>query len=167
MTVFSYPFRKLSATATVFPVHPTRGLLLATRRDDVVAYPGCIGGVGGFQEAMWDGPENAHPGETIEEACVREIREEIGIDVPASRPALFTTSSHPRTDPRCHVLNVCFALRVSDAEADAVVPGDDIAAVGWTPFEEVARLPGPWAFDHRDLALAAVEFALHGRKGLL
>jgi 8-oxo-dGTP diphosphatase len=54
---------------------------------------------GGFVEA----------GETVESACIREVKEETGLDVSDLR--LIGVYSEPRRDPRGHVISIAFAAR--------------------------------------------------------
>lgn len=81
-------------------------------------------------------------GETLEEAAIREAREETGLDV-----RLFTqlhAYSGPKRDPRFHTITVVFV-----AQAEGVPkPGDDAKGLG--VFGE-DKLPAPMAFDHREI----------------
>ncbi|HXE68209.1 MAG TPA: NUDIX hydrolase [Hyphomicrobiaceae bacterium] len=78
-------------------------------------------------------------GETVEQACRRELREETGVR--AGRMRLIGVYSDPRRDPRGHTCSVAFLTRVVRARATA---GDDAAAAEWV--EHWSRLP--LAFDH-------------------
>lgn len=79
-------------------------------------------------------------GETVEEACRRELREEAGIEV--GDLTLVGVYSDPRRDPRGHTSTVAF---MASAPAGAPpVAEDDAASVEW-----VADWRGvPLAFDH-------------------
>lgn len=78
-------------------------------------------------------------GESAEDAAVREIREETGIEVTGL--AQFHTYSDPNRDPRFHTLTVVFTAR----GVGIPVAGDDAAEVGlYSPDE----LPSPIVFDH-------------------
>jgi 8-oxo-dGTP diphosphatase len=78
-------------------------------------------------------------GETVEEACRRELREETGVR--AGRMRLIGVYSDPRRDPRGHTCSIAFLTRVARSSATA---GDDAAAAEWV--EHWSRLP--LAFDH-------------------
>jgi 8-oxo-dGTP diphosphatase len=105
-----------------------RGWLLLVRRRHP-PFKGMQALPGGFVEI----------GETVEQACRRELHEETGVR--AGRLRLVGVYSDPRRDPRGHTCSVAFLARVARAHARA---GDDAAAVEWV--EHWSRLP--LAFDH-------------------
>jgi 8-oxo-dGTP diphosphatase len=65
-------------------------------------------------------------GETVEQACRRELVEETGIE--AGELRLFAVYSDPKRDPRGHTCSISFLTRVRSA---APSPGDDAEAAGW------------------------------------
>jgi 8-oxo-dGTP diphosphatase len=77
-------------------------------------------------------------GETVEQAVVREAREETGLDI-ALGPMLGVYSD-PQRDPRGHTVSVVF----TGAAAGKPVAADDARAVG---IYSLDALP-PLAFDH-------------------
>ena len=79
-------------------------------------------------------------GETVEDACRRELLEETGVK--AGRLALIGVYSDPARDPRGHTVSAAFLTRVKAPKATA---GDDAAAVEW--LDPARRLA--LAFDHR------------------
>ncbi|GAB4388657.1 MAG: NUDIX hydrolase [Thermodesulfovibrionales bacterium] len=81
-------------------------------------------------------------GETLEEAAVREAREETGLSVELTRQ--FHTYSDPRRDPRGHTISTVFVARGTGSLRAA----DDAAEAG--VFTE-GSLPGDIAFDHRGI----------------
>lgn len=91
---------------------------------------GYWGTPGGYVE--WD--------ESAEDAAVREVKEETGLDVTDVR--LVAVHSSPSRHPR-QVINIVFAATVSDGEPTS---GDDALAVRWFP---VDALPAQMALDHR------------------
>jgi len=103
-----------------------RGIVLIERKNPPVglALPG------GFVEI----------GESVEEAAVREMREEIGLEV--SLRGLVGVYSDPDRDPRFHVVSVVF---VGDAEGEPKA-GSDAKKVRTFRLEDI-----PWdrlVFDH-------------------
>ncbi|WP_457569992.1 NUDIX domain-containing protein [Desulfurobacterium sp.] len=79
-------------------------------------------------------------GETVEEAVIREMKEETGLDVVIIRQ--FHVYSDPKRDPRQHTVSVVFEcvargkpVGADDAKKAIVVPYDEI------PFEKIV-------FDH-------------------
>jgi 8-oxo-dGTP diphosphatase len=81
-------------------------------------------------------------GETIEEAAVREAREETSLDVDLVRQ--FHTYSDPKRDPRHHTITTVFIARARGVPCAS----DDARGVG--VFAE-GSLPSPLAFDHADI----------------
>jgi 8-oxo-dGTP diphosphatase len=89
-------------------------------------------------------------GETVEDACRRELLEETGIK--AGRLRLVGVYSDPRRDPRGHTVSVVYLTRVHTPRARAC---DDAAAVEW-----VARWQGlQLAFDHAQILRDAMRLA--------
>jgi 8-oxo-dGTP diphosphatase len=105
-----------------------RGRVLLVRRGNP-PFKGRYALPGGFVEI----------GETVEDACRRELREETGVE--AGRLDLVGIYSDPERDPRGHTCSAAFLARVGRAAATA---GDDAAAVAWV--EDWSQLP--LAFDH-------------------
>ena len=81
-------------------------------------------------------------GETLEEAVVREAKEETGLDIRLVRQ--FHTYSDPRRDPRHHTVSTVFIATASGRPR----AGDDAAEVGIFTRE---NLPEDIAFDHRQI----------------
>jgi len=78
-------------------------------------------------------------GETVEDACRRELKEETGVK--AGRLELLGVYSDPKRDPRGHTCSVVFLTRVARATPRA---GDDAAAAEWVEDWSKQDL----AFDH-------------------
>ncbi len=78
-------------------------------------------------------------GETVEDACRRELMEEAGIK--AGTLHLVGVYSDPKRDPRFHTAAVVYLTRV---RAPKAVAGDDAAAAEWIDDWRKADL----AFDH-------------------
>lgn len=81
-------------------------------------------------------------GESLEEAAVREAKEETGLDVELSRQ--FHTYSDPGRDPRRHTITTVFVAR-GKGQLEA---GDD--ALKAAVFRRDV-LPEPIVFDHREI----------------
>lgn len=89
-------------------------------------------------------------GETVEDACRRELLEETG--VVAAKIALIGVYSNPARDPRGHTCSIAFLVRARKYEAAA---GDDAAAVEWVKNWRRATV----AFDHRQIISDAARLA--------
>ncbi len=81
-------------------------------------------------------------GESVEEAAVREAREETSLEVELIRQ--FHVYSDPSRDPRKHTLSVVFIARASGKPR----PADDAKGLGVFPRES---LPSPLCFDHEEI----------------
>jgi len=78
-------------------------------------------------------------GETVEDVCRRELKEETGVK--AGRLELLGVYSDPKRDPRGHTCSVVFLARIARATPKG---GDDAAAAEWV--EDWSKLD--LAFDH-------------------
>ncbi len=78
-------------------------------------------------------------GETTEQAVVREVREETGLETAVAR--LVGVYSDPGRDPRGHTISAAYAL---DVKGGALRPGSDAKGI---VLLDPARLPA-LAFDH-------------------
>lgn len=81
-------------------------------------------------------------GETLEEAVIREAKEETGLDIRLKRQ--FHTYSDPGRDPRHHTVSTIY-IATADGEP---VAGDDAKEVG---IYNRDNLPKDIAFDHREI----------------
>jgi 8-oxo-dGTP diphosphatase len=78
-------------------------------------------------------------GETLEEAVVREFREETGLEARVAH--LLSVRSEPDRDPRGHFVTVVFMMERTGGELKA---GDDAEGVSLVPLDPLPDL----AFDH-------------------
>ena len=85
-------------------------------------------------------------GETVEQAVVRELKEETSLDAEVEAIEFFCVSSDPKRDPRFH--SVSLAYEIIDFIGEAVA-ADDAKEVGWFTYDEVMSLD--IAFDHKDI----------------
>jgi 8-oxo-dGTP diphosphatase len=122
------PLPATPTLATDCVVVDARGRLLLVRRKHP-PFQGSYALPGGFVEI----------GESTEDACRRELKEETGVEVGPLQ--LLGVYSDPARDPRGHVCSVVYLARVGTAEPKA---GDDAAAAEWvTDWRSVGL-----AFDH-------------------
>jgi len=122
------PSPKTPALTTDCVVVDARGRVLLIRRGHA-PFKGRYALPGGFVDV----------GETVEDACRRELLEETGVKV--KRLELLGVYSDPRRDPRGHTCSVAYLARVRRATPKA---GDDAAAAEWV--EDWAK--ADVAFDH-------------------
>ena len=93
-------------------------------------------------------------GETVEDACRREVMEETGVKL--RKLTLVGVFSDPGRDPRGHTVSVAFLARIGSGKAHA---GDDAAAVEWVDGWRRAKL----AFDHKRIIGRAMRLVAEGR----
>lgn len=86
------------------------------------------------------------PGETVEQAAVRELAEETGLAVDAADLRLAGVYSQPGRDPRGWTVSVLF--RVDLPDRPAATAGDDAAGVEWVAVADALAHPTWFAFDH-------------------
>lgn len=132
-------YRNPLLTVDVIIEIPGKGIVLIERKN----FPPGWAIPGGFVDY----------GETLEEAVLREAREETGIDVLDLRQ--FRAYSDPKRDPRRHTVSVVFTGRGEGTPAAA----DDAADIGIFPLD---GLPENLAFDHARILADYSEY-LRGR----
>lgn len=81
---------------------------------------------------------------TLEQAAIRELREETHIIADTSDLTLVGVYGDKDRDPRGRYVSVAYELRYNGKHGNAVA-GDDAGKVEWFPFD---KLP-PLAFDHQ------------------
>jgi 8-oxo-dGTP diphosphatase len=135
------PFPPTPALTTDCIVFDERDCVLLIRRKHE-PFKGSYALPGGFVDV----------GETVENGCRRELKEETGLEVGALR--LVGVYSDPDRDPRGHTCSIAYLARVGRAEPQ---PGDDAAAAEWVADWRAQTL----AFDHAQI-LADAEKLLKG-----
>jgi 8-oxo-dGTP diphosphatase len=102
-----------------------------------------------------------HVDESLDDAAVRELREETGVEVFRGHLEQLATYGQPGRDPRMRVVSVAYLAFAPDL-ADPIA-GSDAAAARWWTVAEIADSDDdveegvPLAFDHRDILQAGVE----------
>lgn len=119
-------------------VDPAKGVVLIRRKHEPFA--GAWALPGGFVEV----------GETCEAACVREAREETGLDVEIT--TLLGVYSRPDRDPRGHTVSVVYLCRPRSGE---IAGADDASEARW--FADTRGLA--LAFDHASVLADACQVA--------
>lgn len=93
-------------------------------------------------EGMWALPGGfVEVGETVEDAAVREAKEETNLDVELER--LVGVYSEPDRDPRGHNVSVTFLARIARGDPEAATDADEVAILDPSDVE--------LAFDHRKI----------------
>ncbi|RFS87047.1 NUDIX hydrolase [Actinomadura spongiicola] len=94
-------------------------------------------------------------GETLEEAALRELHEETGLDARTLHLEQLHAYSDPRRDPRGRVITVAYLALGPDLPVP--VSGTDAAAASWAPVSDA--LAGRLAFDHAGILRDGLERA--------
>lgn len=132
------PTKQLIAVDLV--IRRGKKVLFITRKNDPFKDQAAL--PGGFVE----------PDETVEEAAVRELKEETGLTIDASQLFLVGIYSRPKRDPRGRVITVAFQV---DLAGQRVKPkaGNDAATVVWL---DPMKAPNQrFAFDHIEIVIDA------------
>jgi len=79
------------------------------------------------------------PGETVEQACIREVKEELGLNVRLER--LIGIYSTPGRDPRGAFVSIAFHASITSGE---IVPTEEAPAHRWLEPGESLEM----GFDH-------------------
>ncbi|UCD18568.1 MAG: NUDIX hydrolase [Candidatus Zixiibacteriota bacterium] len=117
-------------TVDIIIIYPDGDFILIKRRNE--PFKGQWAIPGGFVEI----------GETVEQAAVREAREETGLDVRLEK--LVGVYSDPNRDPRGHTVSVAFLASPVGGELKADTDAVDVLKIG--EYESL-----PIAFDHKDI----------------
>ncbi len=93
---------------------------------------------------MWALPGGfVESGEKVEEAVLREVLEETGLDCEIID--LASVASRPDRDPRGHTVSIVYSLKPKDPKE--LKSGDDASEVGWYSIKTLPSL----AFDHEEI----------------
>lgn len=94
--------------------------------------------------------------ETVEEAALRELAEETGLDIFSGHVEQLRTYGNPARDPRMRVVSVAHVAFAPNLPVPT--PGSDAAAARWWPITDLLAEDGPvLAFDHGTILSDALD----------
>jgi 8-oxo-dGTP diphosphatase len=132
------PITPLLTVDAVILVNNEKDLVLIRRKNP--PFKGELALPGGFVDV----------GETVEDACVREAKEETNINIKIK--TLIGVFSNPKRDPRGHNVSVGFLCEpLTDKEKAKAM--DDAAALEIVPLSNIPSLH--LAFDHNEIIKAS------------
>jgi len=132
---------KKCITLTVDAVIPYQGKKIVVIRRKNEPFKGYYALPGGIVEY----------GETVEEAVLREVKEETGLDVEIHK--LVGVYSDPRRDPRGHFVSICFITIPIGGELKA---GSDAKDIALFSLDNIPKL----AFDHNKMIEDAKKYLI-------
>ena len=132
MYTYQYPRAALTVDAIVFTQKNNETYVLLIQRGHE-PFKGKWALPGGF----------VNMDETLEEACIRELFEETGLEMAAMKQFKAYDAIH--RDPRHRTISVVFSAETN--EKKEVSGGDDAARADWFPVTDLPQL----AFDHAQI----------------
>ena len=89
-------------------------------------------------------------GETVEDAAVREVKEETSLDVELDN--ILGVYSDPSRYPRGHIMSTVFIGKISDkSDKKEPMAGDDAAAIKWVDLASIDE--ENMGFDHKKILM--------------
>ncbi|MHA2282241.1 MAG: NUDIX domain-containing protein [Promethearchaeota archaeon] len=132
----SIPVTPLIAVDAVILMNNKHDLVLINRKKP--PFQGELALPGGFVEV----------GETVENACIREAKEETNINIKIVK--LIGVFSDPKRDPRGHNISIAFLCEPL-TKNETPLALDDAASLEIMPLKEISSLK--LAFDHKEIII--------------
>ncbi|MEV0766540.1 NUDIX domain-containing protein [Nocardia sp. NPDC050435] len=95
--------------------------------------------------------------EDLDQAAVRELREETGMGLGTAHLEQLHTYGAAGRDLRERVITVAYLAVIPDPAAHVLAAGDDARAAAWMPVAPILAGEAALAFDHGKIVRAAVE----------
>lgn len=140
--VYNYPMAGLAADCILLRKNRDNDLFILLIKRGGEPYRDRLAIPGGFVEV---------DKETLKEACIREIQEEVSVKLFPSQVAFFKMADKIDRDPRGRTISAIFSAILDDKQVKQVCAGDDAADAVWIPFQESVLSNLNLAFDHTDI----------------
>jgi 8-oxo-dGTP diphosphatase len=119
-------------------IHQDSKVLLVKRKKDP------------FKEKMVLPGGFINEGETVEDAAIREVKEETSLDIELDN--ILGVYSDPSRDPRGHIMSTVFIGKISDkSDKKEPMAGDDAAAIKWMDLASIDE--ENMGFDHKKILM--------------
>ena len=94
-------------------------------------------------------------GERVEDAAIREVKEETSLDVELDD--ILGVYSDPSRDPRGHIMSTVFIGKISDKSGkNEPIAGDDAAAIKWVDLASIEK--ESLGFDHKKILMDYIKW---------
>ena len=140
---YSYDFPMAGMTADCIMLHKFGEewkILLIKRGGE--PYKGMLALPGGFVNVET---------ELIKNACIREILEEVSVELRECDVDFFKVADKVDRDPRGRTITFVYSTVLSDEQVQQVKAGDDAESYEWYLFNESLWRCMNFAFDHREI----------------
>lgn len=127
-----YPFVKTESMKKSMYLYPDVAVDMIIEKDDKILMVRRNGKTFQYSYAIPGGFINE--GERVEDAAVREMEEEINVDVEPTD--ILGVYSAPHRDPRGHIVTVVFVGKIISGEPKA---GDDAQDVKWVSWKDLGH----------------------------
>jgi 8-oxo-dGTP diphosphatase len=120
----------------VIIINSKNQILLGKRSKSSPFYPSIWGLPGGLVDY----------GETLENAAMREVKEEVGVDIKILKRSSNVYESLPNEECKFHSVGIPFYAKIISGEPK---PLDETSEVGWFKFIEIEKMK--LAYNHKEI----------------
>lgn len=141
---YDYPMAGITTDCILLRKSCDDGLFVLLIKRGGEPYLGSLAIPGGFLEVEK---------ETLKESIIREIKEEVSVELFQSQVEFFKIADKIDRDPRNRTITIVFKAVLDDKQVKQIKAGDDASDAVWLPFNETIINNLNLAFDHKDILL--------------